>query len=125
MILNVLLSVVLPVTFAGVVVGGIVVLAIVWKKICPVIIVKSKEGGKFFFGVSHSKKRKNMKKLTQSGVNGLNLDNNTVYGLANTPSKIIKEVGSVDIKKAQELLDSVPNKKTNRIEKRRKGIDEE
>ena len=43
--------------------------------------------------------------------------------LANTPSKILKEIGSVDIKKAQELLDSVEEKKIKKIEKRQKGID--
>ena len=116
-----LLSIVSPVTTGGVVVGRIIVLAFVWKKIRPVIIVKSKEGGKFFFGISHSKKRKNMKKLTQSGVNGLDLDNDTVYGLANTPSKIIQEVGSVNVEKAQELLDNVANKKIDKIEKRDKA----
>jgi len=59
MILNLLLSaVVSPVTIGGVIVGGVIVLAFVWTKIRPVIIVKSKKGGKFFFGVSHSKKRK-------------------------------------------------------------------
>ena len=123
MILNMLLTIVSPVTLSGVVVGGVIVLAIVWKKIRPVIIVKSKEGGKFFFGISHSKKRKNMSKLTQSGITGINVDNDTVYGLANTPNKIIKEVGNVNIEKAQELLDSVAQKKVNKIEKRKKSID--
>ena len=124
MILNILLTIVSPVTVSGIVVGGVIILALVWGKIRPVIIVKSKEGGKFFFGISHSKKRKNMKKLTQSGINGITVDNKTVYGLANTPSKTIKKVGSVDIEKAQELLDSVVQKKIIKIEKRKKGADD-
>ena len=123
MILTIFLSVVLPVEFGGVIVGGIIVLAIVWEKIRPVIIVKSKEGGKFFFGVTHSKKRKNMKDLIQSGIDGVNVNDESSYGLANTPSKIIKEIGSVDIKKAQELLNSVEEKKIKKIEKRKKGVD--
>lgn len=64
MMLNLLLNIaVSSETIGGAVVGGVIVLAIVWRKIRPVIIIKSKKGGKFFFGISHSKKRKNMKPL--------------------------------------------------------------
>lgn len=126
MILNLLLTVtVSPVTIGGAVVGGVIVLAFVWEKIRPVIIIKSKKGGKFFFGVSHSKKRKNMKQLTQEGINGIEVDEDTSYGLANTPSKIIKEVGTVSEEKAKELLDNVEDKKAKKIEKRRKRADDE
>ena len=62
-----------------------------------------------------------MKDLTQSGIDGIKVNDESSYGLANTPSKIIKEIGTVDIKKAQELLDSVENKKIKKIEKRNKG----
>ena len=126
MILNLLLTVtVSPVTVGGAVVGGIIVLAIVWEKIRPVIIVKSKNVGKFFFGISHSKKRKNMKPLSQEGIDGIEVDEDACFGLSNTPSKIIKDVGTVSEKKAQELLDSVEEKKVKKIEKRGKGTDNE
>ena len=105
----------------GIAVGGVIVLAFVWKKIRPVIMVESKEGGKFFFGISHSKNRKNMKPLSQDGVTGVEVDEDTYYGLSNTPSKIIKEIGTVSEEKAQELLDSVKDKKVKKIEKRGKG----
>jgi len=99
------------------------VLAFVWEKIRPVIIINSKSGGKFFFGISHSKKRKNMKPLSQDGVKGVEVEEDSCYGLSNTPSKIIKEIGTVSEEKAQELLDSVEAKKAAKIEKRGKGED--
>ena len=120
-----LLVVVSPVTLSGVTVGGVIVLAFVWKKIRPMIVVQSKKGGKFFFGISHSKNRKNMKKLSQEGIEGITVDEDTSYGLSNTPSKIIKEIGTVSLEKAQELLDSVEEKKIDKIEKRSKGADGE
>ena len=98
-------------------------LAFVWEKIRPVIIINSKSGGKFFFGISHSKKRKNMKPLSQDGVKGVEVEEDSCYGLSNTPSKIIKEIGTVSEEKAQELLDSVEAKKAAKIEKRGKGED--
>jgi len=125
MIVSLLAAVVSPVTIGGTVVGGIIVLAFVWTKIRPVIMVKSKKGGKFFFGISHSKKRKNMKPLSQEGVEGIEVDEDTCYGLANTPSQIIKEVGTVSEEKAQQLLDSVEDKKVEKIEKRSKGAEDE
>jgi hypothetical protein len=110
-----------PVIIGGIAVGGVIVIAFVWEKIRPVIIVKSKEGGKFFFGISHSKKRKNMKPLRQDGISGVEVEEDTCYGLSNTPSRIIKEIGTVSEEKAQELLDGVEAKKAAKIEKRGKG----
>lgn len=115
-----------PITIGGVVVGGVIVLAFVWEKIRPVMVVESKRGGKFFFGISHSTKRKNMRPLSQDGVEGVEVDEDTCYGLSNAPSKIIKEIGTISEEKAQELLDSVADKKAKRIEKRgRRGRGEE
>lgn len=121
MILNILLTLVSPIELGGIVVGGVIVIAIIWEKIRPVIIIKSKKGGKFFLGVSHSKKRKNMQPLTQDGIEGIVVDDDTCFGLANTPSKIIKEIGTVSIDKAQVLLDSLDEKKVKKIEKRNKA----
>ncbi len=64
-----------------------------------------------------------MKPLTQDGIEGIQVEEDTCYGLSNTPSKIIKEVGTVSIKQAQEILDSIKDKKTKKIEKRGKGVD--
>jgi len=44
---------------------------------------------------------------TQEGIEGIEVDEDTCYRLANTLSQIIKEVGTVNEEKAQELLDSV------------------
>ncbi len=110
-----------PVTVSGATVGGIIVLAIMWTKLRPLIIIRTKDGVKFFFGVSHSKKRKNMKKLTESGVEGISVDEDTSYGLCNTPSEIKKEIGTVSVEKAQELLDSVEDKKATKITTRKKS----
>ncbi len=117
-LLNCLLS---PITIGGMTVGGIIVIAFVWGKIRPVVIVKSKKGGKFFFGITHSCKRKNMKKFTKDGVTGINVGDETCYGLSNTPSKIFKEIGTINEQKAQELLNNVEEKKVKKIEKRSKN----
>ena len=61
-----------------------------------------------------------MNPLSQDGINGVDVDEDTYYGLSNTPSKIIKEIGTVSKVKAQELLDSVKDKKVKKIEKRGK-----
>ncbi len=107
-------AIVSPVMMGGIAVGGIIVLAFLWGKIRPVIIVESKDGGKFFFGISHSKKRKNMHPLSQDGINGVEVDEDTCFGLSNTPTKIIKEIGTVSEEKAQEILDSVEDKKVKK-----------
>ncbi len=78
-----IISVVSPVEVGGVLFGGIIVLAFVWEKIRPVIIIKTEKGSKIFIGISHSKKRKNMKNLTQGGIEGIAVDNNTSYGFSN------------------------------------------
>ena len=116
-LLNCLVS---PVMFGGMTVGGIIVLAFVWEKIRPVVIVKSKKGGKFFFGITHSCKRKNMKKFTKEGVTGINIGDDTCYGLANTPNQILKKIGTINEQKAQELLNNIEEKKVKKIEKRSK-----
>jgi hypothetical protein len=121
-VLETLLSaIVSPVMMGGIAVGGIIVLAFLWGKIRPVIVVESKDGGRFFFGVSHSKKRKNMHPLSQDGTKGVEVDEDTCFGLSNTPNKIIKEIGTISEEKAQELLNSVKDKKVKKIEKRGKG----
>ncbi len=118
--MSLFLAILLPVTIGGSLVGGIIVLAFVWKKIRPMIIIKTESGNKIFIGISHSKKRKNMHSLTQEGINGIAVDENTCYGLANAPSKIIEEIGTVSIEKAQELVDNIETKKINKIDKRKK-----
>lgn len=105
---------------AAAIVGGIIVMAHVWKKLRPVIIAKSKEGGDFHFGVSRSGKRKNMKQLTPDGVDGLNVRHNSCYGLCNKPSRIEEQVGTITEEKAEELIGSLPPKKKSKIEKRKK-----
>jgi hypothetical protein len=70
MILFSILSIVLPIETGGIIVGGVLVLALVWEKIRPVIIIKTEKESKVFVAVSHSKKRKNLKKLTQDGIEG-------------------------------------------------------
>ena len=119
MIISEILTIV-PIDAGGIIVGGIIVLAFVWEKIRPVIIIKTDKGSKIYVGISHSQKRKNLKKLTQEGIEGINVDEDTVYGLANTPGKIIKEVGTINLDKAQEILDNIEEKKITKIEKRTK-----
>ena len=58
--------------------------------------------------------------MTQEGIEGITVDEDTYYGLANTPSKIIAEIGTVSVEKAQELIDSIDEKKIAKIEKRSK-----
>jgi|GEM_PF-2931763 hypothetical protein len=101
-------------------IGGIIVLAKMWEKIRPVIIAKTEEDTEYFFGVSHSEKRKNMKKLTQDGIDGLEVDENTVYGLCNKPTDIKAQIGTITPEKAKALIESLPNKKREKMEKRRK-----
>lgn len=123
MIISILSIVVLPIEIGGAVVGGIIVLAFVWEKIRPVLIIKTDKGSKIYVGVSLSKKRKNMKSLSQEGIYGIEVDKDTSYGLANKPSRIIKEVGTVSVKKAQEIIDNIDSKKIDKIEKRTKTDD--
>ncbi len=66
------------------------------------------------------KKRKIGKNLSQERINGTPVDEDTSYGLCNTPSEIKKEIGTISIEKAQELLDSVEDKKAKKIVKRKK-----
>ncbi len=106
----------------GVTVGGIIVLGVVWEKIRPIIIIKTDKGVKFFYGISHSDERKNMKPLTQSGVTGITVEKDTCYGFCNTPSEIIKEIGTISIEKAQEIILETSAKKLEKKEKRIKNI---
>ena len=101
-------------------VGGVVVLAKVWDKIRRVIVANSGEGGEYHFGISHSGKRKNMSPLTQAGIEGLEVEAKTCYGLCNKPPKTLAQIGTVTEEKGQELIDSLPQKKRDRVEKRRK-----
>lgn len=103
-------------------IGGIIVLAKVWDKIRPVIIAKTEDDkSEYYFGVSHSTKRKNMKKLTQDGISGIKVGENTVFGLCNKPSEIKPQIGTITPEKAKELIDSVPEKKKKKLEKRQKN----
>ncbi|MEK7255116.1 MAG: hypothetical protein AAB316_10255 [Bacteroidota bacterium] len=116
-----LLQILLSAGKAAVVVGGIIVLAKVWEKLRPVIIAKSKEGTEYFFGVSHSTKRKNMKPLTQDGIEGLEVEDNTCFGLCNKPSEVKTQIGTITEEKAAELINSLPKKKKAKVEKRKKS----
>lgn len=119
--ISLLLSITIqPIEIGGVLVGGIIVLGIVWDKIRPIIIIKTDKGIKLFFGISHSKKRKNMKALTQDGINGIETDKDTCYGFCNVPSEIIKEVGTITIEKAQQIIDETELKKLEKRNKRGK-----
>lgn len=103
-------------------IGGIIVLAKVWDKIRPVIIAKTEDDQtEFYFGVSHSTKRKNMKKLTQEGVEGLKVNDDTVYGLCNKPSEIKTQIGTITQEKANEMIEGVEEKKREKVKKRQKG----
>lgn len=102
------------------IIGGIIVLAKVWNKIRPVIITKSDSGAEYYFGISHSSKRKNMKPLTQDGIDGFEVDSNTCYGLCNKPKEILAEIGTITPEKSKELLKDLPEKKKQKIEKRTK-----
>ncbi len=55
---SLLLVTVIPDKVKDTEVGGVIVIAFVWEKIRPVIVIKSENGGKFFFAISHSTKRK-------------------------------------------------------------------
>lgn len=113
------LSALLTVKNAALAVGGIIVLAKVWKKIRLVIIASTDEGTEYYFGISHSTKRKNMKPLTQHGIEGWEVEDSTCYGLCNKPSEIKAQIGTVTSEKANELIESLPRKKKDKIEKRR------
>jgi hypothetical protein len=52
---------------------------------------------------------------------GITVDEDTYYGLANTPSKIFSDIGTVSVEKAQEILNSIDEKKISKIEKRTKS----
>lgn len=102
-------------------IGGIIVLAKVWDKIRPVIIAKTEDDQtEFYFGVSHSTKRKNMKKLTQEGMEGLKVNENTVYGLSNKPSDIKAQIGTITQEKANEMIEGLEKKKREKVKKRQK-----
>ncbi len=120
MIILFVLAVIQPIEIGGILFGGIIVLGIVWEKIRPIILIKTDKGVKFYFGVSHSQKRKNMKKLSQNGVNGITVDDKTCYALCNTPSEIINEIGTISIEKAEEILNETDTKKIEKKEKRTK-----
>ncbi len=66
-----------------------------------------------------------MHPLSQDGIKGVEVDEDTCFGLSNTPNKIIKEIGTISEEKAQELLNSVKDKKVKKIEKRGKGTKNE
>lgn len=83
-------------------------------------MIKSDSGAEFYFGISHSAKRKNMKPLTQDGIDGFEVDEDTYYGLCNKPKEILAEIGTVTPEKSGELLESLPKKKKQKIEKRTK-----
>ena len=100
-------------------IGGIIVLAKVWNKIRPVIIARTEEGTEYHFGISHSTRRKNMKPLSQEGIEGLEVEENTCYGLCNKPADIRVEIGTITPEKSKELIESLPQKKRDKIEKRR------
>lgn len=100
-----------------VLIDGIIVTGKVWNKRRPVIIAKSDEGGDYYFGVSHSTERKNMKPLGSDGIEGLEIDENTCYGLCNKPSEIGKQIGTITNEKEKELIDSLPDKKRKKREK--------
>ncbi len=99
-------------------IGGVIVLGKVWGKKRPVIISKSKQETEFYFGISHSEKRKNMKPLTPDGIEGLEIHKNTSYGLCNKPSSMGKPFGSVTPEKDKEMIDGLSEKKKKRREKR-------
>lgn len=103
-------------------IGGIIVLAKVWDKIRPVIIAKTEDDKtEFYFGISHSTKRKNMKKLTQDGVEGLKVNDDTVYGLCNKPSEIKTQIGTITQEKANEMIEGLEKKKREKVKKRQKS----
>ncbi|MBK9014450.1 MAG: hypothetical protein IPM82_10375 [Saprospiraceae bacterium] len=104
---------------ATIAIGGIIILAKVWEKIRPVVIARSENGKAFHFGVSHSTKRKNMMPLTQDGIEGLEVEEDTCYGLCNKPSDVKAEIGTITPEKAKQMIESLPPKKRARIEKRR------
>jgi len=104
----------------GIMVGGIIVLGFVWGKIRPIIVIRTDKGVKFFFGVSHSKKRKNMTDLSSEGIEGMSVDKDTCYGLCNTPSEIFKEIGTISVEKAEEIIKTTDRKKIEKKEKRNK-----
>ena len=104
---------------AALAVGGVIVLAKVWEKIRPVIIARSEDGKEFHFGISHSTKRKNMMPLTQVGIEGMEVEEDTCFGLCNKPTEIKAEIGTITPEKAKELIESLPQKKRVKIEKRR------
>lgn len=119
-LLLIVLTVIQPIEIGGIAVGGVIVLGFVWEKIRPIILIKTDKGVKFYFGISHSKKRKNMKKLSQTGINGITTEDDTCYAMCNTPSEIIKEIGTVSIEKAEEIINDTDSKKIERKEKRTK-----
>ncbi|MCB0522793.1 MAG: hypothetical protein KDD27_27865 [Saprospiraceae bacterium] len=120
MILLLFLAAMLTTKNATLAIGGVIVLAKVWDKIRPVIIARSEEGAEYHFGISHSTKRKNMKPLTQEGIVDFEVEENTVYGLCNKPSEIKAEIGTITMEKAAELIGSLPKRKKEKIEKRKK-----
>lgn len=99
-------------------VGGVIVLGKVWGKKRPVIVSESESGTEFYFGISHSEKRKNMKPLTPVGIEGLEIHDNTFYGLCNKPAEMGDPFGTVTSEKDKELIDSLPEKKKEKREKR-------
>ena len=59
-----------------------------------------------------------MKPLSQEGIDGLEVEENTWYGLCNKPTVIEAEIGEITTEKAKELIESLPPKKRVKIEKR-------
>lgn len=62
-----------------------------------------------------------MNKLTQDGIDGFEVDEHTVYGLFSKPTDIKAKIGTITQEKAKELIDSLPKKKREKIEKRKKS----
>jgi len=119
-LISIILTAIQPIEIGGIVFGGVIVLGFVWEKIRPIIIIKTDKDVKFYYGISHSKKRKNMKKLNQNGINGITVEADACYDLCNKPSEIIKEIGTVSMEKAEEIINETDNKKIERKEKRTK-----
>lgn len=86
-------------------------------------MIKSDSGAEFYFGISHSAKRKNMKPLTQDGIDGFEVDEDTYYGLCNKPKEILAEIGTVTPEKSGELLESLPKKKNKRLKSEPSNFD--
>jgi|GEM_PF-2225637 len=59
-----------------------------------------------------------LKPLTPNGIEGLEIHDNTSYGLCNKPVEMGNPFGTVTADKDKELIDSLPEKKKKKREKR-------